>query len=119
METSRTSAGAIASNNTAGASRKRWRDDHLQVLDVRREAEWHAGHIEGAAWWPLDNYSKFPRLKLTRLLHWLSIARADIAAMIACSLLLRAGVTVINVAGGFDAWRQAGLPVELEITEKV
>src|SRR5438309_10180460 len=27
----------------------------VQVLDVRRESEWDAGHVEGAAWWPLDN----------------------------------------------------------------
>src|SRR3954468_16122962 len=29
---------------------------NLQVLDVRREPEWHAGHIEGAEWFPLDNF---------------------------------------------------------------
>jgi rhodanese-related sulfurtransferase len=35
--------------------------------------------------------------------------------MIACSLLLRAGASnVINVSGGMDAWRNAGLPVEVE-----
>src|SRR3954466_10887538 len=28
----------------------------VQVLDVRREPEWDAGHIEGATWWPLDNF---------------------------------------------------------------
>jgi rhodanese-related sulfurtransferase len=33
--------------------------------------------------------------------------------MIACSLLQKAGYSnVINVAGGFDAWQKAGLPVE-------
>jgi rhodanese-related sulfurtransferase len=40
--------------------------------------------------------------------------------MIACSLLRRAGVeNVINVTGGFDAWRKAGLPVETAVAEKV
>jgi rhodanese-related sulfurtransferase len=40
--------------------------------------------------------------------------------MIACSLLLRAGVkNVIDVTGGFDAWRMAGLPVEMAIAENV
>jgi rhodanese-related sulfurtransferase len=33
--------------------------------------------------------------------------------MIACSLLRRAGIeNVVNLIGGFDAWRKAGLPVE-------
>jgi rhodanese-related sulfurtransferase len=34
--------------------------------------------------------------------------------MIACSLLQRAGFqNVANVVGGFDAWLQAKLPVEI------
>jgi len=40
--------------------------------------------------------------------------------MIACSLLRRAGVeNVINVIGGFDAWRNAGLGVETALAESV
>ncbi len=92
--------------------------NQLQVLDVRREAEWQAGHIEGAAWWPLDNFRvSAPEVDLAAPLavH----CQGGYRSMIACSLLLRAGVNVINVAGGFDAWRQAGLPVNLEIAEKV
>jgi rhodanese-related sulfurtransferase len=30
------------------------------VLDVRREPEWEAGHIEGAIWWPLDHFKVAP-----------------------------------------------------------
>jgi hydroxyacylglutathione hydrolase len=92
--------------------------NQLQVLDVRREAEWQAGHIEGAAWWPLDHFRvSAPEVDLAAPLavH----CQGGYRSMIACSLLLRAGVNVINVAGGFDAWRQAGLPVNIEIAEKV
>jgi hydroxyacylglutathione hydrolase len=92
--------------------------NQLQVLDVRREAEWQAGHIEGAAWWPLDNFRvSAPEVDLTAPLavH----CQGGYRSMIACSLLLRAGVDVINVSGGFDAWRQAGLPFNLEIAEKI
>jgi rhodanese-related sulfurtransferase len=40
--------------------------------------------------------------------------------MIACSLLRRAGVeNVINVIGGFDAWRNAGFRVETALVERV
>jgi hydroxyacylglutathione hydrolase len=30
------------------------------VLDVRRESEWEAGHIEGAILWPLDHFKVAP-----------------------------------------------------------
>src|SRR5208282_6704320 len=29
----------------------------MRVLDVRREPEWQAGHIETAAWYPLDRFA--------------------------------------------------------------
>jgi hydroxyacylglutathione hydrolase len=34
--------------------------NQLQVLDVRREPEWETGHVEGAMWWPLDNFKIAP-----------------------------------------------------------
>jgi hydroxyacylglutathione hydrolase len=82
----------------------------LQVLDVRRESEWQAGHIEGAQLWPLDRFaSELPKLDGERPLavHCKSGYRSAIAS----SLLLRAGYRdVTNVLGGFDAWQQAQLP---------
>jgi len=82
----------------------------LQILDVRREAEWEAAHIEGATWWPLDNF----RVSPPELDHEAPIAvhcKGGYRSMIASSLLQRAGFKhVINVTGGFDAWQQAKLP---------
>ena len=89
-------------------------DSALQVLDVRREPEWEAGHIEGASWWPLDNFKIAP----PEIDHDLPIAvhcKSGYRSMIACSLLQRAGFqNVVNVAGGFDAWLQSKLPVATE-----
>jgi hydroxyacylglutathione hydrolase len=83
----------------------------LQVLDVRREPEWEAGHIAGASWWPLDNFKVAP----PEIDHDTPIAvhcKGGYRSMIACSLLQRAGFqNVVNVVGGFDAWQQAKLPV--------
>jgi hydroxyacylglutathione hydrolase len=91
------------------------RSAHLQLLDVRREAEWQAGHIEGAEWFPLDNFKiSAPELDpaVTVAVH----CQGGYRSMIACSLLQRAGLqNVMNVTGGFDAWRQAGLPIELPL----
>jgi glyoxylase-like metal-dependent hydrolase (beta-lactamase superfamily II) len=85
-------------------------DRPLHVLDVRREGEWHAGHIAGADWYPLDRFrSDLPDLDGGPVaVH----CKSGYRSMIACSLLQRAGHrNVINVTGGFDAWQEAHLPV--------
>jgi hydroxyacylglutathione hydrolase len=97
----------------------RQRSQSLQVLDVRREPEWHAGHIEGAEWFPLDNF-KISAPELDPSAPVAIHCQGGYRSMIACSLLQRAGIeNVINVAGGFDAWRQAGLPVDVPLAESV
>jgi len=92
------------------------RSGHVRVLDVRRGPEWDAGHIEGATWWPLDNFKVSP----PEIDHSGAIAvhcKSGYRSMIASSLLERAGFRqVLNVAGGFDAWQQANLPYVSETT---
>jgi hydroxyacylglutathione hydrolase len=84
---------------------------NVQVLDVRREPEWEAAHIESANWWPLDNFRVAP----PEIDHEAPIAvhcKGGYRSMIACSLLQRAGFKhVINLVGGMDAWQEAKLPV--------
>jgi len=97
------------------ALREKLRGGGLQVLDVRREPEWAAGHIEGAGWWPLDNFKVAPP-EIDRDVPIAVHCKGGYRSMIACSLLERAGFrNVTNMVGGFDAWQQAGLPV---VTEK-
>ena len=99
---------------TAQALRDRLQAHASQVLDVRRESEWHAGHIEGATWWPLDNFKISPP-EIDRDRPVAVHCKGGYRSMIACSLLQRAGFrNVTNVIGGFDAWQQAKLPVESE-----
>ncbi|HEY4677793.1 MAG TPA: rhodanese-like domain-containing protein [Candidatus Angelobacter sp.] len=91
----------------------RKRTQNLQVLDVRREPEWQAGHIEGAEWFPLDSF-KISAPELDSSAPVAVHCQAGYRSMIACSLLQRAGLKdIMNVIGGFDAWRQAALPVEV------
>jgi hydroxyacylglutathione hydrolase len=81
----------------------------LQILDVRRQGEWDAGHIATADWYPLDRFKAgLPALgKNTAIaVH----CKSGYRSMIAASLLQRAGYNVINVIGGFDAWEKAQLP---------
>jgi hydroxyacylglutathione hydrolase len=87
-----------------------------QVLDVRREPEWRAAHIEGAAWWPLDNFKISPP-EIDRDRPVAVHCKSGYRSMIACSLLQRAGFkNITNVIGGFDAWQQTKLPVQIETT---
>jgi hydroxyacylglutathione hydrolase len=80
-------------------------DMPLQVIDVRRPAEWPDGHIEQAILMPLNTRSG--------LLHVIDPAtpiavhcKGGYRSAIAASLLQRAGFKqVMNVVGGYDAWK--------------
>ena len=84
--------------------------ESVQVLDVRRGSELHAGHVKQARHKPLDH--------LTSLLGDLDKSRpvavyckGGYRSAIAASLLQRAGFEqVMNVTGGFDAWGACHLP---------
>ena len=99
---------------TARELKQRLQEGTIDVLDVRREPEWIAGHIEGASWWPLDRFKIAPpEIHLDRPLavH----CKSGYRSMIACSLLERAGFkNVVNLSGGFDGWQKEELPVEVE-----
>jgi glyoxylase-like metal-dependent hydrolase (beta-lactamase superfamily II)/rhodanese-related sulfurtransferase len=88
----------------------------LDVLDVRREGEWQAGHIAEVQCRALDTFPQgLPAIDPERpvAVH----CKGGYRSMIACSLLERAGHrNVINVVGGFDAWHAAGLP---EVAEQL
>jgi rhodanese-related sulfurtransferase len=103
---------------TANELEARLSTNGLRLLDVRREGEWQAGHIAGAAWWPLDKF----RAVLPQVDAQMPLAvhcKSGYRSMIACSLLKRAGCdNVINVIGGLDAWQKARLPVETTLPVK-
>jgi glyoxylase-like metal-dependent hydrolase (beta-lactamase superfamily II)/rhodanese-related sulfurtransferase len=86
------------------------------VLDVRREGEWQAGHIADVECRALDTFPHgLPPIDRSRpvAVH----CKSGYRSMIACSLLERAGHrNVLNVAGGFDAWHAAELP---EVAEQL
>src|ERR1700676_317203 len=87
-----------------------------EILDVRREAEWHAGHIPGVKCRALDTFPQ--RLPVISGAGPVAVhCKSGYRSIIACSLLERAGhLNVINVMGGFDAWHEAALP---EISEQL
>lgn len=88
------------------------RTGRVQLVDVRGAAEWAEGHIPTAKHIPLGylagHIAALPRDRPT-VVQCQSGARSSIAA----SLLRASGLdNVINLAGGIQAWRAAGLQVE-------
>ena len=109
---------AVVNEITVQELSKRLESEGVQVLDVRREPEWESGHIENANWWPLDNFRVAP----PEIDHDAPLAvhcKSGYRSMIASSLLQRAGFrNVLNVAGGFDAWQAANLPVATPVATR-
>jgi hydroxyacylglutathione hydrolase len=83
----------------------------VNVLDVRAQGEWDAGHIPQADHRFLgklpDNLAGIHRSKPV-----VTQCQSGMRSAIAASLLIDAGYDVINLAGGFGAWSRAGLPAE-------
>ena len=101
---------ATISQMTAGELDAQLKSHTVHVLDVRREPEWDAGHIESATWWPLDNFRVSPP-EIDQNAPLAVHCKGGYRSMIASSLLQRAGFKqVINVIGGLDAWQLANLP---------
>ncbi len=89
------------------------RNGGVTLVDVRNDNEWAAGHIAGAQHIPLgrlpDRLDEVSRDKPI-VLQCAGGARS----MIGASLLRSHGFErVINLTGGYGAWKKAGLPVEL------
>jgi hydroxyacylglutathione hydrolase len=88
------------------------------VLDVRSRAEWDAGHIPGAEHVPLGHLAERLPLEMPTSLPIVVHCQAGARSAIAASLLLARGCSqVVNLAGGFNEWLAAGLPVDRGVTE--
>jgi hydroxyacylglutathione hydrolase len=95
--------------------------NEIQVVDVRRPAEWETGHIAEGHLKPLNQFAALLAPNGTaskKLLIDLDPARpvavhckSGYRSAIAASLLERAGfATVASLTGGFDAWEAHALP---------
>jgi len=92
----------------------RLESEGVRLLDVRRAAEWQAGHIGVAMHHALDEFkAKLPDLDRSETVF--VMCKGGYRSSIACSVLQCAGFKdVVDVIGGFDAWRRAGLPIVAE-----
>jgi hydroxyacylglutathione hydrolase len=86
--------------------------DGLEVLDVRRDDEWDAGHIADARHRFAGEITQGKRPPVDPAGELAVICASGYRSSVVASLLQARGYrNVINVRGGMDAWTEAGLPV--------
>jgi hydroxyacylglutathione hydrolase len=84
----------------------------LQILDVRRPAEYESGHVPGAVSLPL-NYLDKEAGALDPRRPTAVVCASGYRSSAATSLLARRGFKeLFNVVGGTNGWVSAGYPVE-------
>ncbi|MDI3420994.1 rhodanese-like domain-containing protein [Streptomyces luteolus] len=84
------------------------------LLDVREDAEWQAGHAEGALHIPMSEF-------VARYGELTDAAPQDGRINVICRsggrsaqvtmYLAQQGIDAVNVAGGMEAWAVSGRPV--------
>ena len=85
----------------------------LQLLDVREQHEWVAGHIEGALHVPISELDAHrDEFDTTRLI--VTVCRSGPRAAAVAAALNRAGYRAEALAGGLEAWAAAGMPLVAE-----
>ena len=84
------------------------------VVDVRTLAEWRSGHIPGSLHIPLGRLVSQMTDRL-RTQPVVLVCESGSRSSIGASLLTATGFTdVTNLTGGINAWRQEGLPLEVD-----
>lgn len=84
----------------------------VQLIDVREEWEFAAGHLAGSRCLPLRTLLRQARLELTRD-NIVFVCAVGERATVACEMAASLGFTqVFNIRGGVRAWLASGLPVE-------
>ena len=87
--------------------------DDVQLLDVREQSEWDAGHIPGSVFVPYHDIRGVPE-GIDPARPVAVICGSGQRSAVAASLLLRHGARdVIHVVdGGVPLWERSGWPVE-------
>ncbi len=81
------------------------------LVDVREKDEWASGHAPTAKHVPLATVPAQLATLGRKGLPIAFICRSGGRSGQACGAAKNAGVEAINVKGGMNAWRSAGLPV--------
>jgi rhodanese-related sulfurtransferase len=81
----------------------------LDVVDIRDESEWAAGHLPEARSLPLDLLRADPDAALPRKDGLVFVCAKGVRSLTAAKLAERLGYTTIyNLEGGTNAWARSG-----------
>jgi rhodanese-related sulfurtransferase len=98
--------------------RKMERGEDLNIIDVRRAADFNEGHIPGAKNIPVDkqgdtytwkDHSLLSKTKINVIYCYTIVCHSSAAA--ALDFATR-GYPAVELHGGFETWKQKGLPIE-------
>ena len=82
----------------------------VAAVDVREAGEWEAGHIAGALWIPMGEFTQrvaeLPEVPLA------IVCRSGSRSGMVADWLVREGIDASNMAGGMLAWQAGSLPIE-------
>ena len=88
-------------------------EDGYEVVDVRDDWEWNKGHVPGARHVVLNDILKAPQAHKFRD-RTVFVCAVGSRSAIASEMAVALGTKdVVNFRGGTDAWRKAGLPLEV------
>lgn len=88
------------------------RRDEIQILDVREQHEWDAGHIEGSHHMPMDKVpGKLDEIDRDRPV--VAVCRSGRRSGKVANYLKRSGFSAENLTGGLEEWEAEGLPLVL------
>lgn len=88
-------------------------DGSAVVVDVREQYEWDAGRIAGTVHIPLERLASRAD-ELDRDRRVIFQCRAGVRSLMAAQAFAAAGFDARSLAGGIQAWAQAGLPLKPE-----
>jgi len=87
----------------------------LDLVDVRDEAEWLAGHVPGTRNIPLDTLRADPDAFLAKDRPVVFVCARGVRSLTAAKLAERLGyATVYNLDGGTQGWAKAGLELAVD-----
>jgi rhodanese-related sulfurtransferase len=88
-------------------------DEGAQLIDVRADHEWEAGHLAGASHIPLD---ELPRRadEIDKDRPAVLYCRGGNRSSMATAALEAAGYDAVKLTEGITGWEQEGLPLEPE-----
>lgn len=89
--------------------------EQVDVIDVREQHDWDAGHIAGSRVVPLETFRADPEAFLVRERTLVFVCAKGVRSLAAAKLADRFGYQrVFSLEGGTKEWSSVGMPVVTE-----